>query len=170
MENKENLKVYRMSFEGHILNRGFWLYVWKISHKKNKFLYIGRTGDSSSPNAASPFNRIGQHLDFRENAKGNSMAKRLLEKGITPSDCNFEMFAIGPIFPEQSSMVEHIPFRDTVAALEFALSEELKKKVKDYTVLGTHTSKKPINKKLLKQVLEKFNNYFEKHEIREINL
>ncbi len=158
MESKSELEVYRTSFDGQILKRGFWLYVWKISTTKGKCLYVGRTGDSSSPNAASPFNRIGQLLDSRENAKGNTMAKRLLEKGIKPSDCKFEMFAIGPIFPEQSSWEKHTPVRDTVAALEFALSEELKKR--KYMVLGTHTSKKSLNEHLFEKVLEKINDYF----------
>ena len=78
MESKSELEVYRMSFNGQVLKRGFWLYVWKISTPRGKCLYVGRTGDSSSPNAASPFNRIGQHLDLRKNAKGNTMTKRLL--------------------------------------------------------------------------------------------
>ena len=60
---------FEMGFEGEVLQRGFWLYVWKIAYDQETYLYIGRTGDSSSPNASSPFNRIGQHLDFRENAK-----------------------------------------------------------------------------------------------------
>jgi len=119
------------------------------------YLYVGRTGDSSSPNAASPFNRIGQHLDLSEKAKANSMTRRLREKSIEPSDCKFEMFAIGPIFPEQSSPEKHNPVRDTVSALEFALSEELKKR--KYLVLGTHASRKSLDEPLFKKVLEKIN-------------
>ena len=160
MENKSELDVYRMSFDGQILKRGFWLYVWKISISKSKkeYLYVGRSGDSSSRYAASPFNRIGQHLDFRKNAKGNSIAKRLLEKGIKPPDCKFEMIAIGPIFPEQSSWEKHTPIRDIVAALEFALSKELKKR--NYTVLGKHGSKKLLCQELFEKVLEKINDDF----------
>ena len=73
-----------MSFQGEVLERGFWLYIWEIVNGSNRYFYVGRTGDSSSAHAASPFNRIGQHLDFRENAKGNSLAKRLNEVGINP--------------------------------------------------------------------------------------
>jgi hypothetical protein len=158
MESKSELCVYKMSFDGQVLKRGFWLYIWKISTSRRKYLYVGRTGDSSSANAASPFNRIGQHLDFRENAKGNAMAKRLIEKGIDPSKCEFEMLAIGPIFPEQNTKENHYPVRDTIAALECALSEELKKR--KYMVLGTHTSRKSLNKQLFEKVLEKINDYF----------
>ena len=100
MESDSGLHVYNMSFDGKVLKRGFWLYIWKIisSTSKKEYLYIGRTGDSSSHNAASPFHRIGQHLNFSKNAKGNSMAKHLREAGVDPLDCKYEMFAIGPVF------------------------------------------------------------------------
>ena len=44
------------------LERGFWLYVWVIDGAGDTLHYVGRTGDSSSSNAQSPFNRMGQHL------------------------------------------------------------------------------------------------------------
>lgn len=149
-----------MSFDGQVLKRGFWLYIWKIyTLKSNKeYLYVGRTGDSSSPNAASPFNHIGRHLDFRKNAKGNSLAKNLLREEIEPQDYNFEMVAIDPIFSEQNTMKEHIPIRDIVAALEFALSEELKRR--NYIVLGTYGSRKSLDEQLFDKVLEIINNDF----------
>ncbi|MFC1739067.1 hypothetical protein ACFL1G_08475 [Planctomycetota bacterium] len=158
MKNKSGIKIYKMSFEGQVLERGFWLYVWKISTSKTDYLYVGRTGDSSSPNAASPFKRIGQHLDFGKNAKGNSMAKNLCKNNINPLDCTFEMFAIGPLFPEQNSKENHYPIRDEMAALEFALSNELKKR--NYTVLGTHIPKKSLHKQLFQQVLSKIDDDF----------
>ena len=52
-------------FEGALLQRGFWLYVWEIKpFDGSVFCYVGRTGDSSSHNAQSPFNRMSQHLGF----------------------------------------------------------------------------------------------------------
>jgi hypothetical protein len=88
------IKSYQMSFQGEVLERGFWLYIWEVVHGNNRYFYVGRTGDSSSAHAASPFYRNGQHLDFRENAKGNSLAKRLNEVGINPRTCNFRMLAL----------------------------------------------------------------------------
>jgi hypothetical protein len=59
------------SFDGKLLQRGFWLYVWEITAADHEvFYYVGRTGDSSSPNAQSPFNRMSQHLGV--NAKSMS--------------------------------------------------------------------------------------------------
>lgn len=111
------LNSYEMTFVGSLLERGFWLYVWDIRQKENRYLYVGRTGDSSSANAASPFNRIGQHLDFRTNAKGNALGRQLRNIDVQPSQCTFEMLAIGPIFPEQATFELHKPIRDTVGAL-----------------------------------------------------
>jgi len=132
---------YSFSFSGNILSRGYWLYVWKIICAKKVYYYIGRTGDSSSPNAASPFNRISNHLDSSNNAKGNSLYKALIKEGLVPSRCNFHFSAFGPIYPEQyeRTMENHKPFRDKIAAFEFALYQAFKDKNVD--VLGTHVSR-----------------------------
>jgi len=152
------LSVYGMSFNGQVLERGFWLYIWKIAAPKGEYLYVGRTGDSSSPNAASPFRRIGQHLDFSDNAKANSLARRLRERGVNPLDCEFEMYAIGPLFPEQDSMEKHRPFRDKVAALECALSETLR--ARKYNVLGVQRSRKQLDRQVFEQVLIAIDQFF----------
>ena len=68
------LQSYSMTFDGHLLNRGFWLYVWLIKGPQSHHVYVGRTGDSSSPHASSPFKRIGQHLDPGPNAKGSAQS------------------------------------------------------------------------------------------------
>lgn len=36
---------YSMSFDGELLKRGFWLYVWDIRTATERHLYVGRTGD-----------------------------------------------------------------------------------------------------------------------------
>ena len=63
------LAIHEVRFEGGILQRGFWLYVWEVTPADQAPLYyVGRTGDSSSTNAQSPFNRMGQHLGFAKNS------------------------------------------------------------------------------------------------------
>ena len=48
-----------LSFSGELLQRGFWLYVWEVTAADGRTVhYVGRTGDSSSPNAQSPFTRF----------------------------------------------------------------------------------------------------------------
>ena len=120
------LQSYSMRFDGHLLNRGFWLYVWEIKGPLSHHVYVGRTGDSSSPHASSPFKRIGQHLDPRPNAKGNALGKQLKHAGVKHEECSFEMVAIGPIWPEQADFEAHRPDRDQMAALEHAVADELR--------------------------------------------
>lgn len=152
------MKAYSMFFDGALLERGFWLYIWDIKKPPERYLYIGRTGDSSSPNAASPFARIGHHLDFRPNAKANSISRRLKEKNLVPSSAKFAMLAIGPLFPEQESFKDHIVCRDQLAALENALAEHIRNN--GYNVLGTHNSRKAVDKNTLKEVIEIVEKHF----------
>jgi len=151
------LGICRMEFSGKLLKRGFWLYIWDIKGDE-RHLYVGRTGDSSSPNASSPFRRIGQHLDTSLNAKGNALGRRLKEAGIDPESCTFEMIAIGPIFDEQSSLKKHYPLRDKTAALERALADELK--LRGYKVLGVHPRSTPPDPELFGQVIERLQSSF----------
>jgi hypothetical protein len=118
--------LHEVRFNGGILQRGFWLYVWEIMPPRNTTLYyVGRTGDSSSTNAQSPFNRMGQHLGFAENS---SMLRRHLGvHGVEPERCVFRLVALGPLEEESNaeSRDEHDERRDRVAAMEMALAEAL---------------------------------------------
>lgn len=136
MSNPAPLQCYSMKFDGALLSRGFWLYVWEIKGNSCHYVYVGRTGDNSSSRAQSPFKRIGQHLDPAPNAKSNALGKQLVRAGVPHETCSFEMKAIGPVFPEQPSFSEHLPMRDQMAALERAAADLLK--VRGYAVLGKH--------------------------------
>ncbi len=144
------LKSHSMKFDGQLLARGFWLYIWDIRNPSGRHLYVGRTGDSSSPHAQSPFRRIGQHLDPRPRAKGNALGRQLQREGIDHLSCTFEMTAIGPLFPERETIAEHQPTRDQMAALERALADILGQR--GYHVLGTHPRPVPPDPALLAQV------------------
>ena len=145
------ISSYQMTFDGEVLERGFWLYVWKIQGEGRQVFYVGRTGDSSSAHASSPFNRIGQHLDFRKNAKGNSLAKRLQQEGIDPTTSKFSMLAMGPIFPEQVNFEAHKPYRDQMATFEMEIAKFLKSQ--NQVVLGIHHSGKPVGSEDLSEIL-----------------
>lgn len=116
--------THHLHFHGGILQRGFWLYVWEITPPSGHAIYyVGRTGDSSSPFAQSPFNRMGQHLGFNKNS--NVLRKRLKSLGIHPEECRFQLVSHGPILEEAGHPDEHLARRDQVAAMEKALAEEL---------------------------------------------
>ena len=131
-----DINSYVMEFDGEVLERGFWLYVWEILYGQEKYIYVGRTGDSSSPYASSPFSRIGQHLDFRKTARANSLAKRLKEAGVDPKKSRFRMLALGPFFREQTSFEAHKPYRDKMATFEHETAAYLREM--RFNVLGTH--------------------------------
>lgn len=147
----EVLQSFTMKFDGHLLNRGFWIYVWQIKGPLSHHVYVGRTGDSSSPHASSPFKRIGQHLDPSPNAKGNALGKQLRRAGVRYEECTFEMVAIGPLYPEQADFEAHKPIRDQMAALERAIADELRQR--GYVILGTHPRPGSPDECLLSQLL-----------------
>lgn len=144
------MEMHEIVFHGGILARGFWLYVWRVQDGARVVLYVGRTGDSSSAFASSPFRRIGQHLDTRATAKANSLAKQLAARGIDPERCTFRMIALGPLFPEQADKASHDVHRDRVAALERAVADHLRGAGHD--VMGSHGRARPCDTSLLANV------------------
>ena len=113
--------THELVFDGGLLERGFWLYVWEITTPEGAHLcYVGRTGDSSSMNAQSPFNRMGQHLGF--NDKSNPLRRYLGTEGIEPEKCSFRLVTHGPILEEAKIPSEHRERRDRIGAMEKALA------------------------------------------------
>jgi hypothetical protein len=143
-----------------MLARGFWLYVWKVTTAdRAKWLYVGRTGDSSSPNAQSPFARLSQHLG--QNPKSNALRRNLEKAGVDADTClSFDLISFGPILPEESAMVRHTPARDKMAGLEKGLWYALKSA--GYPMLNEVRSRKPIDESRLGKVLAAFASKFPK--------
>ncbi len=115
--------LIEVRFDGALLRRGFWLYVWEITPPGGAAIYyVGRTGDSSSTNAQSPFNRMGQHLGF---GKSNMLRRHLARSGVEPAACAFRLVALGPLEAESTGddRHEHDERRDRMATMERALAE-----------------------------------------------
>nr|WP_249132279.1 hypothetical protein [Bradyrhizobium diazoefficiens] len=123
-----------------MLQRGFWLYVWRVVRlDKGDLLYVGRTGDNSSPNASPPYIRMGQHLGSVKSQ--NALRTHLGKKNVLLRECEqFDLIAHGPIHPEVPKptgfkhgdkaataklMLLHQPIRDIVGAMEKQLAVEL---------------------------------------------
>ncbi len=148
-----------LKMPGEMLKRGFWLYVWRIKTPKGVMLYVGRTGDSSSPNANPPYLRMGQHLG--NNEKQNALRRQLLKVGVKPEDCDsFELISHGPLFPEKSNFEAHKRPRDIVAALEKRLRDSLSEA--GYQILNTVHCRKELDKKRWRDVHAAFSEYFPK--------
>jgi hypothetical protein len=144
--------THTLSFSGKLLGRGFWLYVWEISTADALFYYVGRTGDSSSPNAQSPFNRMSQHLGLNE--RSNVLRRRLATRGIDPETCAFRLVSHGPILNEAPASEDHRRPRDITAALEKALAVALGNA--GYDVISKVHSRTPLDDKLFEDVRTAF--------------
>ncbi len=159
LQQKKLLTVIMNSYEtqlhGKILERGFWLYVWKITCSDKTVWYVGRTGDSSSANAASPFSRLSQHLDLRPSAKADMLAKNLRTAGLNPESCNYNLLTLGPLFPEQTDFEAHKPFRDITGLLEAELAFNLSSR--GLQVLGAHPKRGNFDQNLFNEALKKVN-------------
>lgn len=153
------MAMQTLAFDGELLRRGFWLYVWEITPKNAASLYyVGRTGDNPSPKAQSPFVRMGQH--FGKNKNANALRKHLEAREIDPARCGLRLFAHGPIFDEVSDYDEHKKRRDVAAALEKALEESLR--VVGYDVLNVVNSNMKLDKSLFKKMIRAFNEHLPK--------
>jgi hypothetical protein len=148
-----------IDFDGSLLKRGFWLYVWEIQTPDRKTVYyVGRTGDSSSSNSQSPFNRMSQHLGF--NDKSNVLRRHLKDRGIDPERCTFRLIAYGPILQETSSPAEHRKNRDHIAAMEKALADAMTEA--GYQVLNTVDCREELAANAFAEVLAAFGTHFKK--------
>jgi hypothetical protein len=152
--------MHTLSFSGDILERGFWLYVWEVTKAdKDVVLYVDRTGDNSSPNAQSPYIRMGQHLGSGKST--NMLRTHLEKKGVDPTSCkSFELIAYGPILTEVKTMEEHMPLRDKVAALEKKLRDALADA--GYAVLNKVNCWGTIDPELWREVRAAFSERFPK--------
>jgi hypothetical protein len=118
--------THELTFDGRLLERGFWLYVWEIKTPRDTYLhYVGRTGDSSSTNAQSPFNRMGQHLGFNDHA--NPLRRYLRVEGLDPNKCLFRLVTYGPVLAEAATLEEHRQRWDQMGAMEKALAVAMEK-------------------------------------------
>lgn len=151
-------ELHHLSLPGAMLARGFWLYVWEVTDNSGKeWLYVGRTGDSSSPNAQSPFSRLSQHLG--SNQRGNALRRNLVRVGVDADGCrSFELTCYGPILPECASMEEHSPSRDIIAGLEKGLRDALH--TAGYLLLNEVKSRHPIDELKMAEVLKAFSGRF----------
>ncbi len=138
--------LHQLAFNGALLSRGFWLYIWEITTKVgSKVHYVGRTGDSSSLNAQSPFARVSQHLG--RNARSNALRRNLENRKLVAEECReFRLFACGPIFPETRNKLKHEQWRDILAGLEKALADAMQ--AAGYDMLNEVKCRKTVDSEL----------------------
>jgi hypothetical protein len=150
-------KTHELTFNGGLLVRGFWLYVWEITTPEDaRLYYVGRTGDSSSMKAQSPFNRMGQHLGFNKHA--NPLRRYLNAEDVDPEQCLFRLVAYGPILEEAATLQEHRQRRDQTGAMEKALAGAMVSA--GYRVINAVNCRSKLDAKLFASVRRAFASYF----------
>ena len=148
-----------LNLPGAMVRRGFWLYVWRIASPGGELLYVGRTGDSSSAKASTPFARMAQHLGT--NRQQNMVRRHMERRNVRPEDCSsFALVAYGPLFPEVRDWTVHKKRRDKVAALERELADRLR--CVGYDVLNTVRDTHDLDAGLWGEVRKEFARYFER--------
>jgi hypothetical protein len=142
--------LHTLTIPADVLRRGFWLYVWNVILRDGRsFYYVGRTGDSSSPKAQSPFSRVSGHLGPNKHA--NALKNHLAQHKIDFDVCDrLELTTFGPIFEESSNPQDHNPKRDKTHALERDLCEAMR--AAGYEVLNTVSCRKPSDKEAWERV------------------
>jgi hypothetical protein len=79
------------------------------------------------------------------------LLRNIRAAGFDPQQTSFELFSVGPLFPEQPDLMLHRKHRDIVGPLETALAEHLKKA--GHRVLGKHPKIRPYDAALFETVL-----------------
>lgn len=149
--------LHRLTLPGAMLERGFWLYVWDIRVGDRRLLYVGRTGDESSPHASAPYDRFGQHLGRNKNA--NALRRNLAARGIELAHVgHYDFHVFGPIHPEAADMDSHRPLRDQLAALEKKLADSLS--AAGYEVLNKVSCRRPLDPQLWAEAQAAFQDAF----------
>jgi hypothetical protein len=116
-------ELYKLSFDGALLSRGFWLYVWEIVATDGSTVhYVGKTGDKASRVSQSPFNRLSNHLGG--NKHSNALRRYLGQMRIDPAQCRFRFHSYGPLFDSMDKRT-HGELCDITSGLEKALADAM---------------------------------------------
>ena len=118
--------LYHMSLPAPILQRGFWLYVWKVKLPAGQEThYVGMTGDTGSGIAQSAMNRVSAHLG--RNLRSNALQRYLrMKRNVDLESClALDFFAFGPVYPDAAKSDYQVQ-RGKVAAIEKHLWAQMK--------------------------------------------
>jgi hypothetical protein len=146
------------NFDGALLSRGFWLYVWEIVIPDGRTVhYVGKTGDKASRVCQSPFNRLTNHLGG--NKHSNALNRHLSQIRIDPQDCQFRFHAYGPLFNDRSERT-HGELCDVTSGLEKGLANAMTEA--GYEVINKVHCRTPLDNEAFATLLAAFAAHFDK--------
>lgn len=150
--------LFQLGFDGAMLSRGFWLYVWEIVATSGETVhYVGKTGDKASGVSQSPFNRLSSHL--AGNKHSNALKRHLGQIRINPENCRFCFHAYGPLFHGNREKT-HGELCDITSGLEKALADAMADA--GYKVLNAVQCRGQLDIKTFAAVRSAFATHFDK--------
>jgi hypothetical protein len=152
-------ELYKLSFNGALLFRGFWLYVWEIVAPDGRTIhYVGKTGDKASRVSQSPFNRLSNHVGG--NKRSNALRRYLDKMRIDPARCQFHFYSYGPLFFDSMDKKTHGELCDVTSGLEKALANAMTDA--GYTVMNPIHCRSQIDFEIFAVVRASFGTHFDK--------
>jgi|25_taG_2_1085351.scaffolds.fasta_scaffold00433_7 hypothetical protein len=145
------MNSFEIEIKPEWLCSGYYLYVARITYKRQEFVYIGQTGDNNYHSARAPLYRIGGHF-----AKGTSTENQIikyfkktvlnnkeltafeLEQELRKSSLKYTFFKIDDYSPKDSKEHDHLNKRMRIQAIEHYVIYALQDKAR-LTVLNTRT-------------------------------
>ncbi len=118
--DSNNLKN-TLEIPGSILVPGFSIYVLEIKKEREKWFYIGMTGDPHYPSARAAFHRISGHLELSKRSTQNQLRIALSEKLGIKDDKDLEKITI---------KMYHYPIEGFKKITDKTLDDELVKQLK----------------------------------------
>jgi hypothetical protein len=82
------------------------------------------------------------------------LLRHVRKMGLDPLACEFDLIAMGPLFPEQPTLQLHRKFRDRISPLEAELAAHLRSK--GLEVVGKHTTNTVADPQLFARVKTEF--------------
>lgn len=90
MSNQPNTNYQTISLNGLALHPTFSVYLFEIEKEKQKYFYVGMTGDSHYPSARSILHRLAGHIDLSSRSTQSQFIKALKEKVFDKAELNRE--------------------------------------------------------------------------------
>jgi hypothetical protein len=151
-------ELYKLSFDGALLSRGFWLYICEIFTPDDRTLcYVGKTGDKASRVSQSPFNRLSNHVGGNEHS--NALRCYLAQLRIDPAQCQFRFHSYGPLFYSIDKGT-HGELCDITSGLEKALADAMTQA--GYTVINPVRCRSRLDTETFAVVRASFATVFDK--------